>query len=111
MRGYGPSTLSPGAGGIAYGKYSLEVRYPITLNPNATLYGLGFLEAGNSWGRFRDFNPFAVRRAAGFGLRIFLPMFGLLGLDYGWPFDRSYDDPLNIEHGSPEFQFTLGQFF
>jgi outer membrane protein insertion porin family len=111
MRGYEPSSLSPGAGAIAYAKYSLEVRYPITLNPNATLYGLGFLEAGNSWGRFRDFDPFNAKRSAGFGLRIFLPMFGLLGLDYGWPFDRSYDDPLNIEHGKPEFQFTLGQFF
>ncbi len=111
MRGYGNGALSPGAGAIAYTKYALELRYPITLNPNATLYALGFLEAGNSWGRYRDFNPFNVKRAAGFGVRIFLPMFGMLGLDYGWPFDRSQDEPLNIEHGSPEFQFTLGQFF
>jgi len=112
LRGY-DNVLSPDEGAIAFNKYSLELRYPISLNPSATLYALGFLEAGYSWNRFRDFNPFNVKRAAGFGIRIFLPMFGLIGLDYGWPFDRGYNVPLpkNQKHGGPEFQFTLGQFF
>lgn len=108
MRGYNSGSLSPDEGGIAFNKYSLELRYPISLNPNATLYGLGFLEAGYSWNRFRDFNPFNVNRAAGFGVRIFLPMFGLLGLDWGWPFDPEYGTTIK---GGAQFQFTLGQFF
>ncbi len=110
-RGYDNGSLSPALGGSIYDKFSVELRYPISLNPNATLYAMGFFEAGNSWLRFKDFNPFQVKRAAGIGIRIFLPMFGLLGLDYGWPFDRSYQDPPYIKHGDPKFQFTLGQFF
>jgi outer membrane protein insertion porin family len=108
MRGYDASSF----GTIAYDKFTMELRYPISLNPNATLYGMGFIEAGNSFERFRDFNPFNLRRSAGFGVRIFLPMFGLLGLDWGWPFDP----PLGLSREflfekSPKFQFTLGQFF
>jgi len=110
-RGYGNQSLSPNLGGTIYDKFSMELRYPISLNPNATLYALTFLEAGYSWNRFRDFNPFQVKRAAGFGLRIFLPMFGLLGLDWGYGFDRSFDDPPSVKNHGAEFQFTLGQFF
>lgn len=111
LRGYGNQALSPPVGATIYDKFSMELRFPISLNPNATLYAMGFLEAGNSWLHFKDFNPFQVKRAAGIGIRIFLPMFGLLGLDYGWPFDRSYEDSPNVKHGDPKFQFTLGQFF
>ncbi|MCC6385067.1 MAG: outer membrane protein assembly factor BamA [Bacteroidia bacterium] len=112
MRGFDASALSPVNGAIAYDKYSIEFRYPISLNPNATLYGLGYLEAGNSWSQFRDFNPFDLRRSAGFGVRIFLPMFGLLGLDWGWPFDPPYGIRRNQDFNkSAQFQFTLGQSF
>ena len=69
-------------------KYTLELRYPISLNPSATFYVLGFAEAGNTFPTFRDFNPLNVKRAAGVGIRVFLPMFGMLGLDYGWGFDK-----------------------
>jgi outer membrane protein insertion porin family len=110
-RGYSNGSLSPTVGASIYNKYTMEIRYPVSLNPNATIYGMGFLEAGNSWARFKDYNPFAVKRAAGFGIRIFLPMFGLLGLDWGYGFDRTIYDPLNATHHGPEFQFTLGQQF
>lgn len=110
-RGYSNASLSPAVGGSIYDKFSMELRFPVSLNPNATLYALGFFEAGYSWLRFKDFNPFQVKRAAGFGVRIFLPMFGLLGLDWGYGFDRSYVDPPSVKSHGPEFQFTLGQFF
>ncbi|HKR06939.1 MAG TPA: outer membrane protein assembly factor BamA [Bacteroidia bacterium] len=110
-RGYDNQSLSPSVGGTIYDKFTMELRYPVSLNPNATIYGMGFLEAGNSWSRFRDYNPFAVKRTAGVGIRIFLPMFGLLGLDWGYGFDRTNYDPLNAKHHGAEFQFTLGQQF
>ena len=65
----------------------MELRYPVSLNPSATIYLLSFLEAGNSWNDYKKYNPFKVKRSAGLGVRIFLPMFGLLGLDYGFGFD------------------------
>lgn len=70
-----------------FNKYTAEIRYPFSLSPTATIYGLAFAEAANAWGTFTDFNPFKLRRSAGVGIRIFLPMFGLLGLDYGVGFD------------------------
>ncbi|HNY02804.1 MAG TPA: POTRA domain-containing protein [Bacteroidales bacterium] len=92
MRGYTNSSLTPGYpnttnGGTVYTKYTLELRYPISLNPNATIFGLGFAEAGNDWPKWKNFNPFNVYRSVGFGLRVFLPMFGLLGLDWGYGLD------------------------
>jgi outer membrane protein insertion porin family len=93
MRGYRNETITPdyylnkNIGGTIYTKYTLELRYPISLNPSATIFALAFVEGGNSWAGFNDFNPFAIYRSAGFGLRVFLPMFGLLGLDWGYGFD------------------------
>lgn len=91
MRGYANNSLTPGypttIGGTAYTRYTLELRYPVSLNPNATIYGLGFVEAGNDWLRWNNFNPFNVYRSVGFGIRVFLPMFGLLGLDWGYGLD------------------------
>ncbi len=91
MRGYANNSLTPGypstIGGTVYTRYTLELRYPISLNPSATIYGLGFVEAGNDWLRWSEFNPFNVYRSAGFGIRVFLPMFGLLGLDWGYGLD------------------------
>lgn len=71
-----------------FDKYTLELRYPLSLNPSSTIYVHGFLQGGNAWKNLRDFNPFEIKRSAGFGLRVFLPMFGVLGFDYGWGFDK-----------------------
>lgn len=91
MRGYANNSLTPGypspIGGTVYTRYTLELRYPISLNPSATIFGLGFVEAGNDWLKWANFNPFNVYRSAGFGIRVFLPMFGLLGLDWGYGLD------------------------
>lgn len=94
MRGYGNETLTPdyykqsNVGGTIYSKYTLEVRYPLSLNPNATIFVAAFLEAGNSWSTFNEFNPFGLYKAAGIGVRVYLPMFGLLGLDWAFGFDN-----------------------
>jgi len=91
MRGYANNSLTPGypstLGGTVYTKYTMELRYPVSLNPNATIYALAFLEAGNDWLYWNNFNPFNVYRSVGFGVRVFLPMFGLLGLDWGYGID------------------------
>lgn len=88
LRGYdGQSEVSPLTGATVISKYTMELRYPLSLNPNATIYGLAFLEAGNTYNGFSNFDPFNVKRSAGVGVRIFLPMFGLLGVDFGWGFD------------------------
>jgi len=91
MRGYANNSLTPGypstLGGTVYTKYTMELRYPVSLNPNVTIYALAFLEAGNDWLYWNNFNPFNVYRSVGFGVRVFLPMFGLLGLDWGYGID------------------------
>jgi outer membrane protein insertion porin family len=88
VRGYNDNSLSSSAGDPIAAKYTMELRYPISLNPSATFYVLAFAEAGNSYPSFRKFNPFDVKRSVGAGLRIFLPMFGMLGIDYGFGFDK-----------------------
>lgn len=75
------------SGSPIYNKYQLELRHPVMLNDQATVFVLAFAEGGNTWNHFRDFNPFKVRRSVGVGARIFLPIFGLLGIDYGHAFD------------------------
>ena len=94
FRGYTNESMTPGSGissnppgGIIFNKSTLELRYPLSLNPSSTIFGLLFVEAGNDWSKFKDYNPFDVRRSAGVGVRVFLPMFGLLGLDWGYGFD------------------------
>ncbi|MEZ4922641.1 MAG: POTRA domain-containing protein [Crocinitomicaceae bacterium] len=88
LRGYnGNYIVSPSTGGTVIAKYTMELRYPISLNPNATIFAQVFVEAGNTYNGFTDFNPFNVKRSAGAGVRIFLPMFGLLGVDFAWGFD------------------------
>lgn len=71
-----------------FNKYTAEIRYPFSLSPTSTIFGLAFVEAGNAWANFKDYNPFKLNRSAGVGIRLYLPMFGLLGLDYGIGFDR-----------------------
>jgi outer membrane protein insertion porin family len=94
--------------GNIYSKLTMEMRYPLTLQPSATVYGLVFAEAGNSWSEFKDFNPFMLKRSAGVGLRIFLPMFGLMGIDWGYGFD---DVPNRPDAGRSQFHFVMGQNF
>lgn len=94
MRGYGNQVLTPRdskgrqVGATIFSKYTVEFRYPFSTNPMATIFGLIFLEGGDAWLRFKDFTPFQVKRSAGIGVRVYLPMFGLLGLDYGIGFDK-----------------------
>lgn len=105
LRGYDDLSLSPRTGATFINKYTMELRYLVSPNPNATIYGLTFLEAGNTWDDFVNYQPFAVKRSAGVGLRIFLPMFGLMGLDYGWRFDDVETNP-TMPRG--QFHFTIG---
>ncbi len=107
LRGYTDNSLSSSTGDPLCSRYTMELRYPITLNPQAMIYILGFAEAGNSWSSFKQYNPFQVKRSAGFGLRVFLPMFGLLGVDYGWGFDNVPGNP-GVGNGKGQFHFTIG---
>jgi len=108
LRGYENGSLTPsGAEGYAYDRFTLELRYPFLLG-NTTIYGLGFLEAGNAWTDTKDFNPFDMRRSAGFGVRIYLPMVGLMGIDWGYGFDKYI---YGSKAGGSQFHFVLGQEF
>ncbi len=90
LRGYDVEDLpsSQNGGAAVFDKFTVELRYPLSLNPSSTIYVLAFAEGGNSWDSIKDFNPFDVKRSAGMGLRVFLPMFGTLGFDYGLGFDK-----------------------
>ena len=106
LRGY--PILTPNEGAAIYNKFTLELRYPLSLNPSATIYALGFLEAGNYWSNIKDYNPFDLRRAVGVGVRVFLPMFGLLGFDYGIGIDKIGVTGNNIFAKYGEFRIILG---
>jgi outer membrane protein insertion porin family len=108
LRGYGNNSVSPSTGATIYSKYTTELRYAISLNPSSTVYALSFLEAGNAWENFNNFNPFAVKRSAGFGMRIMLPMIGIMGLDYGWGLDEITGFP---DANGGQFHFSIGQQF
>ncbi len=112
MRGYSSGSLTPydevtGRNlGYVYNKYTMELRYPISLEQNATIWVLGFAEAGNCWADISKFNPFDLKRSLGLGVRIFLPMFGLMGIDWGWGFDKINGSD---QYGKSQFHFVLGQ--
>lgn len=119
LRGYENQVITPGKdsrgsedpdpyGGVVYNKYVMEVRYLISPNPSATIFILGFAEAGNNWGDYKDFNPYDLKKSAGIGARIFMPAFGLLGIDWGYGFDRA---PGAFERSGSQFHFTIGQQF
>jgi outer membrane protein insertion porin family len=121
MRGYENGSLTPrvvngevvpglqgNKSGNVYTKMTLELRYPVSLNPSATIFVLGFLEAGDAWYSIKDFSPFRAKRSAGVGLRAFLPMFGLLGVDWGYGFDEAYE---GAGRSGSQFHFTIGQQF
>ena len=108
LRGYENQSLSSRDGSVIYNKFSIELRYPITLNQVPT-YTLAFLEAGNGYNSFREFNPFNSKRSAGVGVRIFMPAFGLLGIDFGYGFDNPAFGIL--EPNGWETHFLIGQQF
>ena len=121
LRGYDNSSLTAFSvnpitgrteqdGGTIYNKFSLELRYPLTLKPSASIYALSFLEAGNSFNNFNDFNPFELKRSAGVGLRIFMPAFGLLGIDFGYGFDTDAN-PNSVGPSGWQTHFIIGQQF
>ncbi len=109
LRGYPNQSLSSTDGSVIYNKFTLELRYPITLKPTASIYTLTFLEAGNGYNNFREFNPFNSRRSAGAGVRIFMPAFGLLGIDFGYGFDNV--NPNITTPNGWETHFVIGQRF
>lgn len=108
LRGYPNSSLSSQTGGTIYNKVSLELRYPITLKPSASIYALTFLEGGNSWNEFDEYRPFTLKRSAGGGLRVFMPAFGLLGVDFGYGFDTI---PGSNQISGWQTHFIIGQQF
>jgi outer membrane protein insertion porin family len=116
VRGYENSSLTPmkfidgrqAYDGNIYTKMTLELRYPITLQPSATVFALVFAEGGNAWSEFKDYNPFQLKRSAGVGLRIFLPIFGLMGIDWGYGYDPV---PFRPNAGGSQFHFIIGQSF
>jgi outer membrane protein insertion porin family len=116
LRGYPNQSLTPsdaaGAqnGATVYNKFSLELRYPLTLKAAASIYALTFLEAGAAYNSFKDYNPFLLQRSAGFGLRVFMPAFGLLGIDFGYGFDPVPIQGLTKPNGW-ETHFIIGQQF
>ena len=108
LRGYPNQSLSNQDGGTIYNKYSLEMRYPISLGEQAKIFALAFIEGGNSYNSFRDFNPFLIKRSAGLGVRLFMPAFGLLGIDFGHGFDAV---PGQSQKHGWETHFIIGQSF
>ena len=121
LRGYENSSITPYTvnpisgrqeqdGGAIYNKFSLELRYPVTLKPSASVYTLAFLEAGNAFTDFKTFNPFKLKRSAGLGVRIFMPAFGLLGIDFGYGFDTDAI-PGSVGPSGWQTHFIIGQQF
>ena len=115
LRGYENYSLTPyelssynsngySYAGNIYDKFTVELRYPVILQPSSTIFALAFLEGGNAWSDIRNFNPFQIKRSAGVGVRIFLPMVGLLGVDWGYGFD-------DAKYGKSQFHFVIGQQF
>lgn len=112
LRGYENYSLTPRDengvyNGHIYDKFTIELRYPLVLQPSSTIFALLFLEGGNCWDRIEKFNPFEIKRSAGVGLRVMLPMVGLLGIDWGWGFDPV----LNKDRSGSQFHFVIGQQF
>lgn len=108
LRGYPNNSLSSLDGGTVYNKYSVELRYPITLNQSASIYALSFVEAGAAFDNFKDYNPFTLQRSAGLGLRVFMPAFGLLGIDFAHGFDAI---PGETVKSGWQTHFIIGQQF
>jgi outer membrane protein insertion porin family len=117
LRGYTNGSLTPNhptrgvSSGNVYSKITFELRYPISLNPQATIFGLAFLESGRDWYQLSEYNQFKMNRSAGIGLRANLPMFGLLGIDWGYGFDPVPDPATYQNANKSQFHFVIGQQF
>lgn len=101
LRGYDNSKVNPEQGGSVYDRFTLELRQPIVENSSATIWLVGFLEGGNCWADIKDFQPFQMYNSAGLGVRLYLPILGLIGVDWGYGFDGSF--------GGSHFHFSIGQ--
>jgi outer membrane protein insertion porin family len=108
LRGYANNSLSPDNGATVYNKYTMEMRYALSLNPQSPIFALAFLEAGNTWNNFNTFNPFDIKRSAGVGIRITIPMIGIMGVDWGYGFD---DVPNRLDANGGQFHFSINQQF
>jgi len=109
LRGYDNGSLTPySSEGYAYTRMTLELRYPVLLNNSTNIYALAFAEGGNAWNQVKRFNPFDIKRSAGVGVRIFLPMVGLMGIDWAYGFDKVFGSK---SYGGSQFHFILGQEF
>ena len=109
LRGYENGSLTPyGYEGYAYSRMTLELRYPVMLEASTQIYALAFAEGGNAWTDVKKFNPFNMKRSAGVGVRIFLPMIGLMGIDWGYGFDKVFG---RSDSGGSQFHFIIGQEF
>ena len=109
LRGYDNGSLTPyNSEGYAYTRLAAEIRYPLMLNNSTNIYALGFIEGGNAWTSIGKFNPFDLKRSAGVGVRIMLPMVGLMGIDWGYGFDKVFG---SSSYGGSQFHFVLGQEF
>lgn len=109
MRGYEDGALDPSSYySVAYNKYTVELRYPVILKPNSSIYVLGFLEGGNGFNSWKEFSPFKIKRSAGVGVRLYLPVVGMLGIDWGYGFDAPYGD---TKRSGSQFHFVMGQQF
>ena len=106
LRGYENGAFTPRSDGYAYDRFVVELHFPLMLSQSATIYPLVFIEGGNAWTNIKDFNPFDIKRSAGVGARIFLPMIGMMGIDWGYGFDTVYG-----QKGGSNFHFVLGQEF
>jgi outer membrane protein insertion porin family len=101
LRGYTNNSLSPQSGASVFDRYTLELRQPIIESPMATFWVAGFLEGGNSWADIKEFQPFKIYNSAGIGVRLYMPLFGLIGVDWGYGFDGA--------NGGSQFHFSIGQ--
>ncbi len=109
LRGYEDGALDPSSYySVAYNKYTMELRYPIIMKPNSSIYVLGFLEGGNGFNSWKEFSPFKIKRSAGIGVRLYLPIVGMLGIDWGYGFDPAYG---KTKRSGSQFHFVMGQQF
>ncbi|NDG52104.1 MAG: outer membrane protein assembly factor BamA [Flavobacteriia bacterium] len=108
LRGYENNSLSPSNGATIYNKYTLELRYALSLNPQSPIFALAFLEAGNTWNMINKFNPFDIKRSAGVGIRMTIPMMGIMGVDWGYGFDEIPGSPTS---SGSQFHFSINQQF
>ena len=109
LRGYENGALTPyGSEGYAYIRLGAELRYPLMLETSTSIYALGFVEAGNAWTDVAKFNPFSLKRSAGVGVRIFLPMVGMMGIDWAYGFDKING---SMSQSGSQFHFIIGQEF